>query len=86
MPSMRSTRLLALALGALVLLTALGGCSVGLHLPGATRSPCRRATHIATDRVTQMVDPWPRTVANRNIAFNGERDAGARPNATVRAR
>ncbi len=27
-----------------------------------------------TNRVTQMVDPWPRESAgNRNIAFNGER-------------
>ena len=25
------------------------------------------------DRVTHMVDPWPRASANRNIAFNGER-------------
>jgi hypothetical protein len=28
---------------------------------------------IATDKVTQMVDPWPAHVANRNIAFNGQR-------------
>ena len=28
---------------------------------------------VATDQVTQMVDPWPRNSANRNIAFNGER-------------
>ena len=29
--------------------------------------------HIAANRVAQMVDPWPRYVGNKNIAFNGER-------------
>jgi len=29
--------------------------------------------HIAVDSVEQMVDPWPRHVGNKNIAFNGER-------------
>lgn len=28
---------------------------------------------IASNRVTQMVDPWPAASANRNIAFNGQR-------------
>jgi hypothetical protein len=28
---------------------------------------------VATDKVTQMVDPWPRESANRNIAFNGNK-------------
>ena len=28
---------------------------------------------LATDRVTQMVDPWPLESADHNIAFNGER-------------
>ena len=27
---------------------------------------------MAVNRVTQMVDPWPPSSANRNIAFNGE--------------
>lgn len=27
----------------------------------------------ASNRVTQMVDPWPASSANKNIAFNGER-------------
>ena len=26
---------------------------------------------LATDKVTHMVDPWPRESADRNIAFNG---------------
>ena len=29
--------------------------------------------HIATDRVAQMVDPWPRDVGRREIAFNGQK-------------
>lgn len=28
---------------------------------------------MASDRVTMMVDPWPRVSANKNIHFNGER-------------
>jgi hypothetical protein len=28
---------------------------------------------VASDKVTHMVDPWPRDSANRNIAFNGEK-------------
>ena len=27
----------------------------------------------ATDRAEQMIDPWPRDVGRRNIAFNGEK-------------
>jgi hypothetical protein len=29
--------------------------------------------HIATNRVAQMIDPWPREVGRREIAFNGEK-------------
>lgn len=28
---------------------------------------------VATDMITQMVDPWPRAAADRNIAFSGVR-------------
>ncbi len=28
---------------------------------------------VMTNRVTHMVDPWPRASENKNIAFNGER-------------
>ena len=33
--------------------------------------------HIASNRVAQMIDPWPRYVQNKNIAFNGERAQAA---------
>jgi hypothetical protein len=29
--------------------------------------------HIASNRVAQMIDPWPRYVEKRAIAFNGEK-------------
>lgn len=32
---------------------------------------------LASDRVTMMVDPWPRVSADKNIRFNGERMQGA---------
>lgn len=54
-----------------LLLGALSGCSEYL---------CRRETispvagdAIATDEITQMVDPWPRVAAQHNIGFNGQR-------------
>jgi hypothetical protein len=53
------------------ILAMLGGCSeyfgrgdgVGLSAGDA----------VATNKVTMMVDPWPRASADKNIAFNGER-------------
>ena len=32
---------------------------------------------VATNRLTQMIDPWPAASGQRNIAFNGERMQGA---------
>jgi hypothetical protein len=29
--------------------------------------------HLATNRVAQMIDPWPRDVEKREIAYNGEK-------------
>jgi ABC-type glutathione transport system ATPase component len=29
--------------------------------------------HIASNRVAQMIDPWPRDVGRRDIAFNGQK-------------
>ena len=66
-PSNKAMR--ALALG--VVLATLGGCSeyfdrrdtVSLHAGDA----------VATDKMSQMVDPWPAESANKTIGFNGER-------------
>jgi hypothetical protein len=32
---------------------------------------------VATDKVLQMIDPWPRDSANRNHSTNGQKAAGA---------
>jgi hypothetical protein len=32
---------------------------------------------VMTNRVTHMIDPWPPSSANRNIAYNGERAQAA---------
>lgn len=57
----------AVALGA-----TLGGCS-DLYFDRRETVALGADDHIAVNRVSQMVDPWPRYVANKNIAFNGER-------------
>jgi hypothetical protein len=66
-PSNRVPRLLALV----ALISALAGCSEYLN---------RRDTiylgggdSVATNAATQMVDPWPRASADRNIAYSGAR-------------
>jgi hypothetical protein len=60
------------ALGALALCAALAGCSDYYYARTDSLSPSA-GDALATDRITQMVDPWPRAAADRNIAFNGER-------------
>jgi len=60
---------LALALAALAVLLA--GCSEYLDRRDAIL--LRDGDAVATDMVTQMVDPWPRASADRNIAFTGAR-------------
>jgi PBP1b-binding outer membrane lipoprotein LpoB len=57
-------------------------CAVGLALllAGCSEYTDRRETialsggnALATDRLTEMVDPWPAASADRNIAFNGSK-------------
>ena len=67
-PFIKSLR--TLVLGA-ALAALLAGCSQYLDRRDAVSLNAGNA--VATDKVTQMVDPWPRDSANRNIAFNGER-------------
>ena len=66
-PFSKSLRTLALG----VLLAVLGGCSEYLDRRDTIARSGGNA--VATNVVTQMVDPWPRESANRNIAFNGPR-------------
>jgi len=64
-----SKSLRTFALGAL--LVVLGGCSEYLDRRDTIAKSGGNA--VATNMITQMVDPWPRESADRNIAFNGVR-------------
>jgi len=59
------------ALGAILALATLSGCAEYFERRDAL-SPAG-GDAVATNEVTQMVDPWPRASAQRNIGFNGER-------------
>jgi hypothetical protein len=68
---MRQTgKALRIAAG-VVTLTALTGCSE--YLARRDSITLNAGDAVMTDRVTHMVDPWPRASANRDIAFNGDR-------------
>ena len=69
-------------IGATVVVFAalLGGCSLHSDWVDPNGYLDRRDTislhagdAVATNKVTQMVDPWPAHSANNNIAFNGDR-------------
>jgi len=66
-PSTKTVRRLALT----AVLATLGGCSEYLDRRDTIALGAGNA--IATDKVTHMVDPWPRASANRDIAFNGNK-------------
>jgi hypothetical protein len=66
-PSTKVLRTLALAL----LLSAVTGCSE--YLDRRDTIALGAGDAIASDAVTEMVDPWPRVAAQRNIGFNGDR-------------
>jgi len=62
-----SSSLVGLALAAA--LAMLGGCSE--YLDRRDTIALSGGNAVATNKVTHMVDPWPRDSANRDIAFNG---------------
>jgi hypothetical protein len=64
---------------AVVVASALGGCYTvdPLYVERRDSIALSSGDAIATNKITQMVDPWPRASANRNIAFNGQRMQGA---------
>ena len=66
-PSNKMLRTLALA----TLLAGLAGCSE--YLDRRETISLGGGNSVATNKVGQMVDPWPRASADRNIAFNGEK-------------
>ncbi len=52
--------------------TTLAGCS-DIYTDRRETIELSAGDAIKTNQVTQMVDPWPASSANRNIAFNGEK-------------
>src|SRR5262245_33775230 len=56
----------------LTVVSVLSGCS-DIYYDRRETVALGADDHIAANRVAQMVDPWPRYVGNKNIAFNGER-------------
>jgi hypothetical protein len=57
---------------ATLLAALLGGCS-DIYFDRRDTIVPSAGDAIASNTVTQMVDPWPRSSANRDIAFNGEK-------------
>jgi hypothetical protein len=67
--SSNMVRTLALA----ALLAALAGCSEYEYLDRRETISLNGGNSVATNEATQMVDPWPRDSANRNIAYDGSK-------------
>jgi hypothetical protein len=63
---------LGLVLGSLAVCFGLAGCSDYYYERRDTLSLSTGEAQ-ASNRVTQMVDPWPGPSSNRNLAFSGER-------------
>ena len=66
-PFSKAVRTLALA----AVFGTLAGCSD--YLDRRDTIALSGGNAVATNEITQMVDPWPRDSANRNIAFNGDK-------------
>jgi hypothetical protein len=66
---MRSSSNLVSSLALAAVLAMLGGCSE--YLDRRDTIALSGGNAVATNKVTHMVDPWPRDSANRDIAFNG---------------
>ena len=52
--------------------TMLAGCS-DIYYDRRDTVALGADEHIASNRVAQMIDPWPRNVERREIAFNGQK-------------
>ena len=52
--------------------TAVAGCS-DMYFDRRETVSLGAGDAIAINKITQMVDPWPRNSTNNNIAFNGQR-------------
>jgi hypothetical protein len=54
-----------------VIASAVAGCSE-MYYDRRETVALGSGDAVATNKVTQMVDPWPAASANNNIAFNGQ--------------
>ena len=61
----------AAKLALVALFAMLAGCSE--YLDRRETIALSGGNSVATNKVTQMVDPWPRASADKNIAFNGDK-------------
>jgi hypothetical protein len=68
MSSQSGTRAIA---AVVVIASAVAGCSE-MYFDRRQTIALGAGDAIATNKVTQMVDPWPAASANNNIAFNGQ--------------
>ena len=66
---MRPSNNLLRALALVTLAAALAGCSE--YLDRRDTIALSGGNSVATNEASQMVDPWPRASADKNIAFNG---------------
>jgi hypothetical protein len=77
MSSLSKTNHAPRALGAVLALgTFVGGCS-DIYYDRRETVALGANDAVESNKVTQMIDPWPPYSANRNIAFNGQRLQGA---------
>jgi hypothetical protein len=55
-----------------VMAGTLGGCS-DIYFDRRETVALGAADHLDSNRVAQMIDPWPRDVSRRQIAFDGQK-------------
>jgi hypothetical protein len=65
-------RLLCAVAAVTVLAGLLGGCS-DIYFDRRETVALGAEDHLDTNRVAQMIDPWPRDVGRRQIAFDGQK-------------
>lgn len=66
---MQRSSKVARALALAAMLSTLAGCSE--YLDRRDTNSLQSGNAVQTNKVTQMVDPWPRASADHNIASNG---------------
>lgn len=69
--AVRNARSAALCAMLVALVAMLGGCSE--YFARRDTITLNGGDAVMANRVTHMVDPWPRASENKNIAFNGEK-------------